>query len=138
MLAAVVLGLLYWNGHQWWQLRPGGKAPPQVPNAVICTHCGWQGWRATMHLPQRCPRCHEVSVHFAGICPHCRTWTPWSLPREELLFARPRLFLDLGPAYFFPKCRECGTQTTPRGTVPVARRPRLLEHSAPGARGEEE
>lgn len=138
VLAVLVLVLLYWNAHQWWQLRPGGKAPPQVPNAVICTHCGWQGWRVTERLPQRCPHCRALSVHFAGLCPRCKTWTPWSRSREELVFAQPGLFLDFGPAYFFPKCRECGAQTTPRGTVPVSRKPRLLKHGAPGAQGDKQ
>jgi len=130
--------LLWWNAAQLWRLRPGGKAPPQSPNAVICTHCGWRGWRVTLHLPQRCPRCHELSVHFAGVCPRCGTWTPWALSREELLFARPRLFMDLGPAYFFPKCRQCNAQTTPRGNVPVPRKRTPLEPKATSPQGDEQ
>lgn len=141
LLVLVTAGLLWWNAAQWWRLRPGGKAPPQAPNAVICTRCGWQGWRVTTHMPQRCPRCHQMSVHFAGICPECRTWMPWSLPREEQLLAHPRLFMDLGPAYFFPKCRECGAQTTPRGaaagSAPAAAYKRTVhEHGTLHARGE--
>ncbi|MCE5215914.1 hypothetical protein LLH03_02680 [bacterium] len=141
LLVLLTAALLLWDAAQVWRLRPGGKAPPQSPNAVMCTHCGWQGWRVTMHLPQRCPHCRQVSLHFAGICPSCRTWTSWELAREELLFARPRLFMDLGPAYFLPKCRKCGAQTTPRGAPAVpapdgARRPTTDSRSAPRARGE--
>ncbi len=135
-LWAFVIVLLYWNTSQWWSLRPGGKAPPQVPNAVVCLKCDWRGWRETPHLPQRCPRCRGMTLHFAGLCPKCHEWTPWDLAKEEELYAQPRLFLERGPAYFFPKCRACGAQTTPRGMMPVLRKPKLLEHGAPGAGGD--
>jgi hypothetical protein len=117
-LIVFVLGLLYWNGSQWRSLRPGGKAPPQVSNAVICVKCDWRGWRKTPHLPQRCPKCRKLTVHFAGICPQCKEWTPWDLAKEQELYASPSLFLDLGPAHFFPRCRQCGAQTGPRGEAP--------------------
>ncbi|HCU37507.1 MAG TPA: hypothetical protein DGT21_19370 [Armatimonadetes bacterium] len=134
-LCVIVVVVLCWNMSQWWSLRPGSKVPPQVPNAVVCVRCDWRGWRETPRLPQRCPKCREMTLHFAGVCPKCGEWTPWNLAKEKELYAQPRLFLDLGPAYFFPKCRKCGAQTTPRGAAPVSRA-HPLEHDAPSARGD--
>lgn len=115
VLGVFIAILLGWNVYQFWQLRPGGKAPPQSPNAVTCIRCGWCGWKPTLHLPLRCPQCHQLSVHFAGICPHCHRWTPWNKQREQSLYACPRLFLTKGPAHFFPRCRWCGTPTNANG-----------------------
>lgn len=117
-LCVFVLALVSWNTSQWWSLRPGGKAPPQVPNAVVCIECGWRGWRETPHLPLRCPHCGRMALHFAGLCPKCGGWTSWDLAKERELYAQPSLFLDLGPAYFFPKCRKCGTPTNATGRRP--------------------
>lgn len=140
-LVVLIVCLLCWNATQLWRLRPGGKAPPQSPNAVICTNCGWRGWRETLHLPQRCPKCHELAVHFAGLCPRCGTWTVWDVRKEKLVFAQPRLFIDLGPAAFFPVCSRCGCQTKPRGepslSLPSDFQKKLKDHqSAPRARGD--
>ncbi len=105
---------------QFAGLRPGGKAPDQVANPVICIRCGWTGDRTTEKLPQKCPRCGEMSLHLAGICPECGEWTAWDPEKERELYDNPRLFLDRGPVYFFPKCHACGTQTTPAGASPGA------------------
>jgi hypothetical protein len=115
LVVTVIVGLLAWNAHLAAQLRPGAKAPPQQPNAVICTNCGWQGWRVTLELPQRCPKCHKMTVHFAGICPKCGEWTPWNIAREQLLYAEPQLFMQKGPGWFFPRCRKCGSPTNATG-----------------------
>ncbi len=144
LLGLVIAVFGVWNVYQAWQLRPGSKVPPQRPNAVVCTHCGWQGHRVTLHLPQRCPRCHRVTVHFAGICPECGEWTAWDPGREAALFANPRLFMDEGPNAFFPRCARCGAQTNATGVKPSAALPPGLlkrlqserESAAPGRRGD--
>lgn len=115
MLIAVIVAFMGWNAYQAFKLRPGAKAPDQRPNAVMCAECGWTGFRETLRLPQRCPKCHKMTVHFAGICPECGAWTPWELWREELLYEHPRLFMDYGADYFFPKCHKCGAQTNENG-----------------------
>lgn len=115
LVVLFVVGLLAWNAYQASKLLPGSKAPPQRANAVICTNCDWRGWRVTLKLPQRCPKCFKVAVHFAGVCPECGEWTPWDLNKEKELYAHPRLFVDKGPAYFFPQCRKCGAPTNARG-----------------------
>jgi len=124
LLIGLIAALMAWNVYQASKLRPGAKAPPQRPNAVICTNCGWQGWRVTLKLPQRCPKCHKTTVHFAGICPECGEWTPWDLAKEQELFAEPQLFFQKGPAYFFPRCRKCGAPTNATGrklSIPLPR-----------------
>ncbi len=118
IIIAIIVAAVGYNIYQASKLRPGAKAPDQRPNAVICTECGWTGFRPTLKLPQECPRCHNMSVHFAGICPECGAWTPWELWKEELLYEKPRLFRERGPNYFFPKCHRCGAQTTENGRKP--------------------
>ncbi len=114
-LLAVITVFTAWNIYQASKLRPGAKAPDQRPNAVICTHCNWTGFHETRKLPQRCPDCRRMTVHFAGLCPECGAWTAWELWREELLYEHPRLFMDYGPNYFFPECGKCGAQTDENG-----------------------
>lgn len=96
-------------------LRPGSKAPEQIENPVICTECGWTGHRTTEKLPQKCPDCRKMSLHFAGICPECGEWTAWAIEKERELFENPRLFIDRGASWFFPKCHKCGAATNPYG-----------------------
>ncbi|MBD3177850.1 MAG: hypothetical protein GF320_21965 [Armatimonadia bacterium] len=124
-LGLVVVGLVLWVGIQAYQMRPGGKAPEQSPNAVICAACGWRGEKINAQLPATCPECGETAVHFAGICPECGEWTPWDAGREEILFFRPRLFMDWGPGWFFPECHDCGTETNAKGRHMLP--PELLE-----------
>jgi len=112
LVAAVLLG---WVACQAYRMRPGGKAPPQSPNAVVCSECGWRGKLSVDSLPAKCPKCGKMAVHFAGVCPNCGEWTPWDPGREEILFARPRLFMDWGAAWFFPSCSKCGTETNATG-----------------------
>jgi hypothetical protein len=115
VVSAVAITVLIW---QLAGLRPGGKAPDQVANPVICIECGWTGHRTTEKLPQKCPDCGKMSLHFAGICPDCGEWTAWDLEKERELYANPRLFIDRGPGYFFPKCHACGAQTNRSGEKP--------------------
>lgn len=128
VLGLLAGSLLAWVASQAWGMRTGGKAPPPGPSPVVCAECGWHGSRVVHELPCRCPRCHRVAVHFAGVCPECGEWTPWDAAREEILFARPRLFRSWGPQWFFPRCRACGAPTNATGEKPQWEQ--FLEHKA--------
>lgn len=122
---AIVLSLLglslVWG--QLQQFRPGTKAPPQQANPVICVDCGHRDRQTTQRLPLTCARCRLPAVHLAGICPKCGVWTAWDLAREKELVAQPGLFVQRGPAYFFPACAECGTPTNAAGQAPAGHAP---------------
>jgi hypothetical protein len=128
LLGSAAVALLIWVLCQALAMRPGGKAPRPAPLPVICAECGWSGRRIVDGLPARCRKCGAVAVHFAGLCPDCGRWTPWDPAREEILFARPRLFRAWGPTWFFPLCSDCGTATNATGEDSPWTR--LLEHQA--------
>lgn len=118
LLAMLGLGLML---GQLKQFRPGGKAPAQQANPVLCVACGHQDRQTTERLPLRCTKCRKSAVHLAGLCPKCGTWTAWDLAREQELRAQPGLFVSRGPAYFFPACGACGTPTNAVGQEAGAR-----------------